>query len=60
MAAGSTGSPWPGLPPLALLRFTSASACAASQVSMSSGATSIRRSAPSMTFLNTGADTSPP
>src|SRR5690606_29569165 len=35
-------------------------ACCASQVSMSSGGTSIRRSAPSMTLLNTGADTKPP
>ena len=35
-------------------------ACAASQVSMSSGGTSISRNVPAMTSLNTGAATAPP
>src|SRR5690606_37920091 len=41
-------------------RLASPLAWAASQVSMSSGGTSISRSAPSMIRWNTGADTQPP
>src|SRR5690606_4072439 len=40
----------------ALARLASSAACAASQVSMSSGGTSIRRSAPSITRANNGAE----
>src|SRR5690606_26627828 len=42
-------------PPAARARLASSAACAASQVSMSSGGTSISRSAPSMTRANSGA-----
>src|SRR5690606_36170137 len=40
--------------------FSCCLACSASQVSMSSGGTSISRSAPSITFWNTGPATAPP
>src|SRR5690606_42065884 len=46
--------------PVALARLASSADCAASQVWMSSGGTSISRRAPSITRANSGAEIQPP